>query len=233
MSGQKTFLIALGVIGAAGVVFIVSRVMGGGAPSFPANVLVADADTTGFRGYIVGDPNAPVEITEYADFQCPACAAFELVQYPGVKARVIDTGKARFRYRDFPLDDKHPQARLAAHTAACANDQGKFEDIKPMIYRRQNDWGGFTGRGYPSNSTAYEVLGEVAASVGLDMTVWRECMSSAKYAGRIQASQMEAGAVGAGSTPTFLIGGRLYEGMNADRMIRIVDSLVAAVTPVP
>ena len=44
---------------------------------------------------------------------------------------------------------------------------------------------------------------------------------------------MEAAAVGAGSTPTFLIGGRLYEGMNADRMIGIVDSLVAAGTPVP
>jgi protein-disulfide isomerase len=59
------------------------------------------------------------------------------------------------------------------------------------------------------------------------MAAWSECMESAKHAGRIQASYLEAAAVGVGSTPTFLIDGRLYGGMSGDQMVRVVDSLIA------
>jgi protein-disulfide isomerase len=233
MATQKSFMVALGVVGLAGVAFIASRVLGGGTPSIPANVAVLAADTAGFRGYLLGDPAAPVEVTEYADFQCGACGAFEVVQFPSVKTRLIDSGKLRFRYRDFPLE-MHPHARLASHAAACADDQQKFWEMKSGIYRRQNDWGGIrsTGR-FGSAGDAYDVLTEIAKATGLEMDSWSECMTSTKHAGRIQASLQEALAVGAGSTPTFLINGRLYPGMTADEMSKLVDSIAAAGSPAP
>jgi protein-disulfide isomerase len=218
--GQKGFGLMVAGVAVVGVLVIVYLMLGRGAPSIPANVVVSDADTTGFRGYMLGDPNAPIEITEYADFQCPGCEAFASVQFPDIEARLIETGKARFRYRDLPLDDIHPEARLASHAAACADDQGKFWPTMKGIYQRQGQWS--------MRSNAYDVLGEAAAAGGVDMATWRECMESAKHAGRIQASYLEAGAVGVGSTPTFLIDGRLYGGMSADQMVRVVDSLISA-----
>ena len=226
--GQKPFLIAIGVIVLAGVGFIVMRMSGNGV-SIPANAAVTTSDTAGFRGYLLGSETAPVEVTEYADFQCPGCGAFATVQFPDVKTRLIDTGKIRFRYRDFPLDGLHRHARVAAHAGACANDQDKFWAVEEQIYARQNEWS-FV-------SDAMPVMEDIVRKAGLDHAAWLECMKSAKYAGRIQASYDEGVRVGVPSTPTFLIDGRLYTGMSADGMVRIVDSLIAvkraAPTPAP
>jgi protein-disulfide isomerase len=219
--GQKPFYLALGAIAIIGVGFVLTRVLGGGSVSIPANVTVTEADTSGFRGYLLGAETAPVEVTEYADFTCPGCAAFETVQFPDVKARLIDAGKIRFRYRDYPLDGLgHEHSRVAAHSAACANDQGKFWEMKAMQYQRQPDWS--------RKGNAMPVLEEIATLVGLDVGAWKDCMRSAKYAGRIQASLDESLRVGAPSTPSFLVAGRIYPGLNADQMVRLVDSLIAA-----
>lgn len=222
---QRGFMMAIAAVAVVGVAFIGWKVFGSGAPSIPANVTVVAADTSGFRGYLLGSAEAPVEITEYADFQCPGCGAFATVQFPDVRTRLIETGKARFRYRDLPLDNVHPQSRLAAHAAACADDQGKFWEVKSGIYHRQSEWS--------LRSSAYDIFGEIVAASGGDVGVWRDCMQSAKYAGRIEASAQEAVAVGARSTPSFLINGRIYSGMSGDQMVRLVDSLIAASTPEP
>ena len=217
--GQKPFLIAVGVILLGGAAFIAMRMSGGGPVSIPVNATVSAADTAGFRGYMLGSEAAPVEVIEYADFQCPACAGFAAVQFPDVKTRLIDTGKIRFLYVDHPLDNIHRHARVAAHAAACANDQGKFWEVEPTIYARQNDWAFATD--------AVPVLQEIVASHGVATDSWMDCMKSAKYAGRIQGSLDRGLRVGVPSTPTFQIGGRLYTGMSSDRMVRIVDSLIA------
>lgn len=216
--GQKGFGAILAAVAVLGVAVLGYMVFGRGAPSIPANVVVTEADTTGFRGYMLGAADAPIEVTEYADFQCPGCAAFATVQFPDVQERLIATGKVRFRYRDLPLDNIHPEARLAAHSAACADDQGKFWETMKGIYNRQGEWS--------MRTNAYDILGETAAAAGVEMGAWRECMESAKHAGRIQASYLEAGAVGVGSTPTFLIAGRLYGGLSGEQMVRLVDSLI-------
>lgn len=218
--GQKSFYYLLGGIVVAGVALVGYRVLGGKSVSIPANVTVSSADTTGFRGYLIGSETAPVEVTEYADFQCPQCANFEAVSWPDVKLRLVDAGKARFRYRDFPLDEIHRHARIAAHSAACADDQGKFWAMKEAIYRRQTEWA------FENNPMS--TLTKSAEDAALDVSAWKTCMESAKFAGRIQASAIEAAKVGANSTPTFLIDGRLYAGVSADDMVRVVDSIVAA-----
>lgn len=222
--GVNRFYLVLGVLAVAGVGVLAYLASGGGAVSIPANVTVLASDTAGFRGYLVGSPDAPVEITEYADHQCPGCAGFAVVQWPSIKERLIDTGRLRWRFRDFPLDQIHQYARLAAHSVACANDQGKFLEQNDRIYAGQATW---------TRGGAEDAFRDYAEANGLDLTGYDECMQSARYAGRIQASVEEGVRLGVGGTPTFLAAGRLYvDGLNYDQIRRIVDSL-APVTPTP
>jgi protein-disulfide isomerase len=189
-------------------------------PSIPANVTVTAADTAGFQGYVMGNAEAPVAITEYADFQCPACQSFDVVQFPDVVRQLVETGKVRWRYRDFPLNG-HPFGRLAAHSAACADDQGRYWQQHALLYQGQGQW---SAESEPSGT-----FRGYARQVGLDVAAYDACMLSARYAGRIQASYDEGVRAGVNSTPTFLLGGRLYEGVqNSDVLKRLVDSLAGA-----
>lgn len=140
---QRPFYIALAVVVIGGGAFIASRMIGGnGSVSIPANVHVTTADTAGFRGYVIGSPTAPVEVTEYGDFQCPVCASWEAMQFADIKGRLIDAGKIRFRFRDYPIDGAHAHTRVGSHAMACANDQQHFWDVMPAIFARQEEWGG-------------------------------------------------------------------------------------------
>lgn len=218
--GQKGFIVALGAVALLGAGWLVYSLAGGSAPTIPINATITAADTAGWQGYVLGDPNASVEIIEYADFQCPGCAQFAAVQFPDVKNRLVDAGKARFIHRDFPLDQAHPQARLAAHTAACANDQGTFWPVEEQLYARQAEWS--------ANPRAYKIFTDIVTGARLDVAAWKSCMDAGTHAGRIQASLEQGTRLGVGSTPTFLIDGKLYPGMGADQMVRVVDSLLAA-----
>jgi protein-disulfide isomerase len=185
--------------------------------SIPANVVIQPADTAGFRGYLLGSDSAKVEITEYADYQCPFCQTFDELQFPTIKQRLIDTGRLRWRYRDFPLQ-QHPFSRLAAHSAACADEQGKYWEQHRRIYEGQQDWA--------ESSDAAPAFRRYAQLNGLDLARYDACMKSAKYAGRIQASYDEGVGAGVNSTPTLLVGGRLYQGrLDSDAIARLVDSL--------
>lgn len=160
---------------------------------------------------------------KYADFQCPACQTFELIQFHAVKRQLIDQGLLRWRYRDFPLA-QHRNSRLASHAAACANDQGKYWEVHYAIYHNQATWAG-------SNS-ATGIFRDMARQAGVDVAAYDECMESARYAGRIQASLDEGLALGVASTPTFLINGRLYPGvLSSDSIAAMVRQLAPASTP--
>lgn len=217
-SGMKGFYTTIGIVAVAGLAFLGWQLSKRSTVSIPANVTIAPADTAGFRGYFLGSDSAPVEVTEYADYQCPYCADFDIVTFPDIKSRLIQTGLVRYRYRDFPLS-MHAYSRLSAHAAACADDQHKFWPMHSLIYEGQSDW---------DRGGAEKQFQKYAGIVGLDMNAYDECMSSARHAGRIEASYQEGVALGVNSTPTFLIAGRLYEPMSYDQLKRVVDSLIAA-----
>ena len=219
-ASKQSFLLigALAVIGAAILGYLVLRPK---AISIPANVEVLAADTAGFRGYLLGAEDAPVEIAEYADFQCPACATFDVLQFEVIKRQLIDPGLVRYRFRDFPIDGAHRHTRVASHAAACANDQGKFWELKEALFNTQGEWAAL--------GSAAGYLGDLAAKVGVERGSFDACMQSAKYAGRIEASLKEGNALGVGSTPTFLIEGRLYPGAySSDSLISLVRNVLAA-----
>lgn len=190
------------------------------APSVPVAVAIQPADTAGFQGYVLGVDSAPVTVTEFADYQCPACQTFDMVQFPSVRERLITTGKIRFVYKDFPLD-QHPWARLAAHAAACADDQEKFWELHEAIYRTQPAWSGSRNAGGHFR--------DLARNLGVELGPYDACMSDLRYAGRIQASAEEGTRLGVHSTPTFVIGGRLHPGvMGYDQLRALVDSITDA-----
>lgn len=218
-SGLKPFYLMLGVGAAAAagaLAFMASR-----KPdvSIPANVAVQPSDTSGFSGYYLGPADAPITVTEYADYECPACQQWFTVQFPTIEERLIRTGKVRWRYRDFPLD-QHRNARPAAHAAACADEQGKYWEMSHRIYSWEPDW--------TLKADGNDIFRGHARSLGLDLAKYDDCMGTARYAGRIQAGRNEGAAAGVGSTPTFLINGRLYPGMGGvhyDMLKAMLDSL--------
>lgn len=200
-AGVSRFYLVLGALALAGIAALVYQVKKPKGVSIPANVTVLAADTAGFRGYLMGSDSAKVEISEYADYQCPFCGDFATVQFPAIRQQLIATGLVRWRFRDFPLE-MHPHSRVAAHAAACADEQGKFWDMHTAIFEHQSEWS-------PVRDASGRFRG-YAQQLGLELPKYNECMHRAKYAGRIQASVEEGTRLGVTGTPTFLIGGRLY-----------------------
>jgi protein-disulfide isomerase len=215
--GLKRFYVVFAVIALVGLGALGYLLAKPATVSIPVNVTIQPSDTAGFHGYVKGSESAPVEITEFADYQCPFCQTFATLQMPTIEERLIKTGRLRWRYRDFPLQ-QHPYSRLAAHSAACADEQGRFWDQHQKIYDGQSDWS--EGR------NAVTIFHDYAKAIGLDLARYDACMSSGKYAGRIQASQEEGVRLGVSSTPTLLVGGRLYQGrFDSDAITHLVDSL--------
>jgi len=220
--GMNRFYTILGAVAVVGIGLLGYQLSKPATVSIPANVTVQPSDTAGFRGYVKGSDSAAVEITEYADYQCPFCQTFATLQMPTIEERLIKTGRLRWRYRDFPLQ-QHPYSRIAAHSAACADEQGKFWPQHERIYEGQSEWA--------ASRDGAGIFRRYAREVGLDLAKYDACMSSGKYAGRIQASYEEGARAGVSSTPTLLVGGRLYQGrFDSDAITRLVDSLAPRAT---
>ena len=220
--GMKRFYGLLAAVAVVGIGLLGYQLSKPATVSIPANVTVQPSDTAGFHGYFKGADSAPVEITEYADYQCPFCQTFATLQMPTIDERLIQTGRLRWRYRDFPLQ-QHSFSRVAAHSAACADEQGKYWPQHERIYEGQPEWA--------AAGDAAGIFRRYAGQTGLDLAKYDACMSSGKYAGRIQASYDEGVRAGVSSTPTLLVGGRLYQGrFDSDAITRLVDSLAPRAT---
>jgi len=180
------------------------------------------------EGYLRGNPDAPVTIIEFADFECPGCAQFAALQEPDVMSRLVDAGLANFRFYDFPLTQIHANT-LSAHLAAsCANEQGKFWAMHDAIFAAQPEWS------TQATSNPRKVLDRLAQEVGLDMTRYGACFDSQRTLPQIQANAAEGTQRGVSSTPTLLVGNRMYPGGLAyDDIKKLVDSLRAAPAAAP
>jgi protein-disulfide isomerase len=175
------------------------------------------------EGYLRGNPNAPVSIVEFADFECPGCGQFATLQGPDIKARLVDAGLASFRFYDFPLTQIHGNTLSAHLAAACANDQGKFWERHDQLFANQPEWS------TQATSNPRKVIDPLAQAIGLDMAAYNSCMDTQKYVSRISANAAEGNQRGVSSTPTIIVGNKVYAGgLTFDQLKKIVDSLVAA-----
>ena len=175
-------------------------------------------------GHLRGDPNAPVQILEFADFECPGCAQFATVTEPDVRQRIVDAGLASFRFFDFPLEI-HPNSRKAHLTAACAGDQNKFWEMHDRVFAGQNEWNTQTTRNPKGVFEGY------ARELGLDAAKFEDCYDNDRHAAAIEANRQEGIRRGVRSTPTFFVGDRKIESVIPyDALKAIIDS-VRATTP--
>ena len=103
----------------------------------PSFVIVAERpDLTG--AFIEGDPDAPVVIVEYSDFQCPFCQRWYYETLPEVRAMIGDEVALAFSH--FPLTQIHPNAAGAHVAAECAGSQGRFWEMHDLLFERQGEW---------------------------------------------------------------------------------------------
>lgn len=219
--GLKPFYALLGVIAAGGAVWLFLAARSDSPPSAEPLPLGAVTAASGFPGYALGSDSAPIEVIEYADFQCPACGQFAVLTMHDVRQRLIATGRVRWRFRDFPLDS-HDKSRLAHHAAACAGEQNRFWEMHDQLYFGQARWYG------ASPGAATRMFRDYARAVGLDISAYDACMDGGRYRARIEASVKEGLDLGVNSTPTFIIGNtRIAEALPYDRFRRIIDSVAA------
>jgi protein-disulfide isomerase len=207
------------LIGVAALSYVATR------PKAGATDAIQTADTTNAgpsQGYLMGKVDAPVKILEFADFECPACGNFSVVTEPDVRTRIINTGLANITYFDFPLS-MHRNTVAASNAAACADEQGKFWPMHDRLFQAQDEWNG------EATDSPKPFFKRYAQEVGLDVGKWETCYDARKYQKRIGANLADGLRRGVGSTPTFVIGNKLYRGMASyDEMKRIVDSVAKA-----
>ena len=208
-------LVAIAVVGAAGLGWVATRPKGGPVAIDP-NLPPAKAE-----GYLIGREDAPVKIIEFADFECPACGQFATVTEPDVRARLVATGLVSVRFFVFPLP-MHKNTWSASNAAACANDQGKFWEMHDRLFYAQDLWNG------AATSNPEKKMRGYAEELGLDTKKFNECFDSQVHYPAIKASGDEASARGVNETPSFIIGGKLYPGAMAyDQIKKIVDEELA------
>ena len=150
-----------------------------------------------------GDPDAPITIVEFSDFQCPFCGRFYEQTLPLVERDYIETGKARLVFRDMPLDI-HPQAPPAHIAAECADEQGRFWEYHDVLFDRQGEWSRLSGAALDGALAGY------AADLGLDGS-FAECVRSPEAEREMRLDYEQAIGMGLTGTPTFLIGGNGHD----------------------
>lgn len=218
-SNPKTFYLILGAVALLGAVFLYYQTRDNGAPqavTIDPNVPLPKAE-----GYLLGNPDAPVQVVEYADFECPVCAYFATVTEPDIRKRLVETGQISLRYMHYHIPS-HPNTWAASHAAACANEQGKFWEMHDAIYETQDQWAGTATR------KPKPVLEAAARRVGLDMNQWESCFDTQKYQAQLMASQQDAEKRQVRGTPTFIIGSKMIDhNMSYDQFKAYVDSALA------
>lgn len=151
----------------------------------------------------MGDPNAPVKIIEYADFQCPFCRNFTKDTEKQLIDAYINTGKVYFEYRSF-ADFIGEESARAAEAAYCAGDQAKFWEMHDMIYANQG--------AERSGALRDARLKAFAAEIKLDVTKFNECFDGGKHKARVAQDGVDAQTAQVTSTPSFFINGTLIKG---------------------
>lgn len=166
-------------------------------PQGPVDVSTEDA-------YAIGDPDAPVTIVEFTDFQCPFCSRHFAQTFPKIKGNYIDTGVVRYVFKDFPLTTIHPQATLAAEAARCAGDQEAYLEMHHQLFSQQSEWA--------NRNDAMEIFIGYAENLGLDGDTFTDCLETHKHLEAVEADLAEGSELGVNGTPAFFINGYFVSG---------------------
>ena len=145
--------------------------------------------------HIRGNPDAPVTVIVYMDYQCPFCARLNASMIT-----LLKTVNARWIYRDFPLD-AHPLAETAAETAECAGVQGKFWEYSDALFDPLNE------------VTGDSSFTKIGGRLGLDTKALTACVASQRFQPRVAVQQQDGVRRRITGTPTFYVNGKRFDGL--------------------
>jgi protein-disulfide isomerase len=154
----------------------------------------------------LGKADAKVTIIEFGDYQCPLCRAFWRDTLPRIKKEYVETGRVRIVFRDFPIQDVHPEATMTAVAAECAEDQGKYWEFHDKVFREQDRRG--------RDVVRYRIadVKRWATEVGLEAAAFSECLDSERHKAEVQKDHQDGADIGMNGTPVFFINGRALVG---------------------
>ena len=170
-----------------------------------------------------GSIDAPVVVVEFSDFQCPFCQRHTTQTQPVLDEEFVDTGKVMWVFKHFPLNI-HPQAPQAGAAAECAAEQGKFWEMRDLLFADTAAW---------SVADPLPALSQLASQLDLDMSAFAACLANPASAQRVE-SDLQDGAALVRGTPTFVV---LYNGQGsiipgalpAERFSEILNEVLAEV----
>jgi protein-disulfide isomerase len=162
---------------------------------------------------VKGDPNAPVTMIEFADFQCPYCQKTEAT----VNALLAKyKGRVKLAFLDFPLNEIHPQAAQAAEASHCAGEQGKFWEYHDSLFAEQS-------------KLDEKSLISRAQSLHLDESAFRSCLMSGKFKELVEANRRQGARFGVAGTPAYFINGVFMSGAQPQAEFeKIIDNELSA-----
>jgi protein-disulfide isomerase len=155
----------------------------------------------------IGDPNAPVKIEVFEDFQCPACQSFSETTESLILSEMrtlIEEGKVYYTFRHYPfIDDRmaSKESDQSANAAMCAGEQGMFWEMHDIIFA---NWDGEN-----EGAFADRRLAAFAEQIGLEMESWQECFDDKRYYDQIQDDFSEGARRGVSGTPTVFVNGSI------------------------
>ncbi|NNE53682.1 MAG: DsbA family protein [Sulfitobacter sp.] len=221
MNRRNVILGGVALLGLGG--WALTSGFGGGIGSTPVNPLASaanaqssDADTSMIKEMVAGNPDAAVEVIEYASFTCPHCARFHEGPFKQLKADYIDTGKIRFVYREVYFD----RFGLWASMIARCGGEERFFGIADLFYKTQAEW---TRAGDPGEIA--NELRKVGRLAGIETEALEACLQDAEKAQALVAwDEANRTADGVDSTPSFVINGQKYTNMPYAEMKDILDA---------
>ena len=145
-----------------------------------------------------GDPNAPITMETFSDFQCPYCGRFSAETLPGLLENQIAGGEVVMVFYDFPLNSIHPQASAAANAARCAGESGAaaYWAMHDRLFASIAEW---------SNGQANEIFAGYAEELGFGGEAFVACLDEDRHASAVEADLALGQSRGVGSTPTFFL----------------------------
>lgn len=156
------------------------------------------------NGLAIGDPNAPVKIEVFSDFQCSSCLRYtETVEPAILESDYIANGLASYVFRQYPFIDSNvvgKESQQAANASMCANEQGRFWDYHDILFA---NWNG-------ENEGAFvdKRLVAFADNIGLNMNQFNQCFKANTYANEINADYNLGLQYGVTGTPSVFVNGQ-------------------------
>ncbi len=175
------------------------------------------------EGTAMGDPNAPVVLEEYSDFQCPACRVWYQTVEPEIVENYVKTGQVYMVYRHYPfLDDRSAgsESDQSANASMCAADQGRFWEYHDLLFTNQagENIGAFSDRR----------LVAFAETLGLDMQAFNACFESNAFRSEINRDASQAVSLGLPGTPSILLNGQRAADNSWPTLQAQIEALLAA-----